>query len=117
MSVLQLLSEVPMRPCDTLAQCPFISTHLMLPCYTERQLSHNLIYTIDYTFSYRSKKFMCTCSHSSVLAHSTKFRGRNVKHFKISVAHKELDVSPLCHNFTYVPRTVVEGMGHFAQHL
>ena len=67
---------------------PFTSTHLMWPCYTGRLPSHNLIYTVDYsviyTFSYYSKKFICVCSHSSVHAHGTKFRVGNFKHSKIS---------------------------------
>ena len=52
---------------------PSTSTCLMSPCYTERPLSHNLIYTMDYTF----KKFICTCSHSFVYAHGPQFRGGN----------------------------------------
>ena len=56
--VLQLPSEVRMRPCDIVAECPFTSSHLMSPCYTERRLSHNVMYTVDYTFSYCSKKFI-----------------------------------------------------------
>ena len=30
---------------------------------------------------------------------------------------KELDVSPLCHKITCEPQTVVEGLGHFDQHV
>ena len=33
-------------------------THLMSPYYTERQLNHNLMYTMDHTFGYRRKKFV-----------------------------------------------------------
>ena len=40
------------------------------------------MYTMDHTFSYHSNIFLCTCSHSSVHAHSEAFRGRNFKHFK-----------------------------------
>ena len=47
--VLQLPSEVCRRSCNTLAKRPFTSTHLMSPYYTERQPSHNLIYTVDHT--------------------------------------------------------------------
>ena len=38
-----------MRPCETVAKCPFTFTGLMSPCYIERRLSNNLIYTVDYT--------------------------------------------------------------------
>ena len=31
-----------MQSCDTVAKRPNTCTHLMLPCYTERQPSHNL---------------------------------------------------------------------------
>ena len=43
----QLLPEFLKRTCDTVAKRPFISTHLMLPYNTERQPSHNLLYTVD----------------------------------------------------------------------
>ena len=52
-----------MQSCDTVVQCPFTSTHLMLPYYTERRPSENLINTMGYTYSYHSKKFICTWSH------------------------------------------------------
>ena len=54
--VIQLPSEVCMRPCDTMVKCPFTSTRLMSAYYTESSPSHNLIYTVDHTFSYCSKK-------------------------------------------------------------
>ena len=56
--VLQLPSEVRTWPCDIVAKRPFTFTRLLSPCYTERRPSHNLIYTVDYTFSYCSKKFI-----------------------------------------------------------
>ena len=34
-----------MRPCDTVVKRPLTSTHLLPLYYTERQPSHNLIYT------------------------------------------------------------------------
>ena len=43
-------------------------THLMWPYYTEKQLRHNLMYTVDHTFRYRSKKFIHTCTESSMHA-------------------------------------------------
>ena len=72
-----------MRACDTVAKRPFTSTHLMSPYYTERRPSQNLIYTVDYTFNYRSTKFICACSHTSVYAQSEVVREGNLKHFKI----------------------------------
>ena len=59
--VFQLPSKMCMRPFDTVVKYPFTSTHLMLLYYTERQLSHNLIYTVDHNSSYSSKKFICAC--------------------------------------------------------
>ena len=44
---------------------------------------YRLIYTVDHTFSYCSKKFICACSHSSANAHSTIFRGRNLNISKL----------------------------------
>ena len=49
--------------------------------HTEKLPSHNLTYTVDYTFSYHSKKFTCTYSHSSAHAHGMTFRRGNCKHF------------------------------------
>ena len=40
--LLQLPSEVHVRPCDIVAICPFTSTCFMMPCFTERRPSHNL---------------------------------------------------------------------------
>ena len=37
------------------------------------------MYTIDHTFSYGSKKFICACTKSSAHAHGTKIRDGNVK--------------------------------------
>ena len=48
------------------------SMHLMSLYYTERQPSHNLMYTMYHTFGYRSKKFICTCTESSTYAHRMK---------------------------------------------
>ena len=48
------------------------STHLMSPYYTERRPSHNLMYTVDHTFTYSSEKFLCACAESSMHAHTTK---------------------------------------------
>ena len=80
--VLQLPYEVRMRSCDTMPKCPITSAHLMLPCYTEKKAESQ---PVDYTFSNRSKKFVCVCSPSSVHAHGNKFRKNNFKHFKTSV--------------------------------
>ena len=61
-------------------------THLMSPYYTERQPNHNnLMYTVDHTFRYRTKKFICACAKSSAHVHGTEFRGGNIKHLKTSV--------------------------------
>ena len=48
----------------------------MSPYYTERRPNHNLMYTVDHTFGYRSKKLICACAKSSAHAHGTKIRGR-----------------------------------------
>ena len=72
--VIQLLSEVHMQPCDTMAKRPFTSTHLMSLCYTKRRPSHNLIHTVDHIFSCCSEKFICACSLLSAHAHSYKIR-------------------------------------------
>ena len=69
--VLQLPFKIRLRPCVTVTKCPCTSTHLMSLYYTERQPNHNLMYTVDHTFGYRSKKFMCTCTKSSAHAHGT----------------------------------------------
>ena len=42
------------------------------------------MYTVDYTFSYRNKKFICACSDSSANAHGMKFRGGNLNILKLS---------------------------------
>ena len=62
-------------------------THLMSPCCTERQLNHNLMYTMDHTFGYHSKKFIHACLKLSVHAHGTEIRGGNFKQFKTSIGH------------------------------
>ena len=46
-------------------------THLMSPYYSKGQLNHNLMYTMDHTFDYRSQKFTHTCRKSSAHAHGT----------------------------------------------
>ena len=72
-----------MQPCDTVVKQPLTSAPLMLSYYTKRRLSHNLIYTMDYTFSYCLQEI---CLWMLVLnAHGSKIRGRNFKHFKTSV--------------------------------
>ena len=57
-------------------QPPLTSTHLQYPMdeYIE-QPNDNLMYTVDHTFGYCSKEFICTCAKSSVHAHDTEFRG------------------------------------------
>ena len=67
--------------------------------YTERRPNHNLIYTVDHTFGYRSKKFIRGCTKSE--ADST-FEN-NCGTLKV------MDVSPLSHKVPYEPRMVVEG--------
>ena len=52
----------------------------MSPYYSKRRASHNIIYTVDHTFSYSSKKFICICSHSSGMPTLSNF-----KYFKTSV--------------------------------
>ena len=49
----------------------------MSPDYTRRQLNHNLMYTMDHTFGYHSKKFICACVKLSAHAHGTEIRGGN----------------------------------------
>ena len=44
-----------------------------------------LTLTMDHTFSYCSKKFLCTCLHSSAYAHSEVVRDGNFKHLKASM--------------------------------
>ena len=72
-----------MQPCVTVAKCPCTSTCLMSPYYTKRQPNHNLVYTWDHTFGYRSKKFICVCAKLSAHAYCTKFRGSNFKILKL----------------------------------
>ena len=69
--------HVPKRPIPLL--------NLMSLYYNERRPNHNLKYTVDHTFSYRSKKFINACAKSSVHAHITEIRDRNFKHFKTSI--------------------------------
>ena len=85
----------------------------MSPCYTESQLSYNLMYTIDYTSSYRSKKFICLSSLSSVYAHGTKFIGRNF----ILGTLKDWDGGPLTRKFANRCQVVIQGQGRFTKHL
>ena len=72
-----------MQPCVTVVKRPCNSTRCMSLYYTKRQLNHNLMYTVDHTFGYSSKKL--TCSNLSVYANYIEFRGGNFKHFKASV--------------------------------
>ena len=72
--------------CHLVVERPCTSIRLMSPYYTERRPSHNLIYTVDYTFRYRSKKYLCACLLSSTHAHGgSKIGGTDLKHFKTSV--------------------------------
>ena len=77
----------PSSTCDIETKHPFTSSSLMLPCYTERRPSHNLIYSMDHTFSYRSKKFICASSLSPMHTHGSEIRGGNFKHFKTSIGY------------------------------
>ena len=64
--------KVRMQPCNTATNCLDIySPYVTVLHY--------------YTFSYNSKKLICTCSHSSAHANVTIFKGGNFKHFKIPV--------------------------------
>ena len=104
-----------MQPCDAVAKHPFTFTHLMSPCYKERQLSHKLIYGVDYSFTYHRKKFVYARFHLLVLT-VFEIRGGNFKHLKASTGmHKVMDVALLLHTVTYEPQTVVERQGHFYQ--
>ena len=77
------------------AKTSMYPTHLLSLYYTKRWPSHNLIYTMDHTFSSHCKKFICACSHLSAHAYGTKFRGRNFKHFKSSTGRVRIGtVSP-----------------------
>ena len=58
-------------------------THLMSLYYTERRLNHDLMYTMDHTFSNRSQKFICACEKSSTHAHGTEIRGGKFKYLKL----------------------------------
>ena len=58
-------------------------SHLTLLYYTKRR--PNLMYTVDYTFSYHSQKFIHACMKSSAHAHRAKIRDGYVKLFKTSV--------------------------------
>ena len=44
----------------------------------QKRLNHNLMYTVDHTFCYRSTKFICACAKSSADAHGTKIRDGNL---------------------------------------
>ena len=67
-------------------------THLMSP-YT-----HNLMYSVDQTFSYHSQKFIRTCAESSAHAHGTKIRGGHFKHFYNFIrTRKVMGSLPLTH--------------------
>ena len=102
--VVQLPSEDHMEPCDTVEKRPLTSTHLMSPCYTERRPSHNIIYTVDYKFSYHGNTFICTCSHSSL--HNSEAEILNI--LKLC---QLVDISPLCHQVADKPWMVGEGLG------
>ena len=60
-------------------------THLMSPYYTERRPNHNLMYTMDHTFSYHSKNFIYARAKSSVRAHGSEIRGGNLKLLETTV--------------------------------
>ena len=83
--VLQLLFEICMQPCVTVAKDPCTSTRLMWLYSTERRPNHSLMYTVDHTFGYHSQKFIHTCAKLSAHAHSTEIRGRKFKQFKTAV--------------------------------
>ena len=51
----------------------------MLPYCNKRQPNHNLMYTMDHTFTYHRKKFIHVCAKSSAHAHGIKIRGGNMK--------------------------------------
>ena len=59
--------------------------HLMSPYYTKRRPNHNLMYTVDHTFGYHSKRFIRTHTKFFAHAHGTEIRGGNFKHLKTSV--------------------------------
>ena len=63
----------------------YLNSPYVTVLHPKRQPDHNLMYTVHHTFSYHSKIFIRTCTKSSAQSHGTKFRGRNFKHFKISV--------------------------------
>ena len=88
------------------AKCPNTSTHLMSLYYTKKRPNHNLIYTVDHTFGYHSKKFIC--SHSSPHTHGTEFRGGNFKPL--------MDGSPLTRRFANGCQMVIQGQECFTKH-
>ena len=53
-------------------EMPYTSTDLIPLYYTKRRLSHSLMYTLDHTLGFRSKKFRRACAESSMHAHRTK---------------------------------------------
>ena len=73
-----------MLPSDTVAKRPFTSTSLMLPCYTKRQPSHNLVYTVDDTFVTVARNSY-EHSHIHLRMLTVLIQSGNFKHFKTSV--------------------------------
>ena len=65
---------------DKFLNSPYVT---ILP--PQKRLNHNLMYTMEHTFGYQSKKFTCACVKSSAHAHNTKIRVGNYKYFETSV--------------------------------
>ena len=62
--VLQLPSKICKRPCVTVVKRPVPQLTLCRCSTPKRWPSHNLMYTVDHTFGYRSKKFIRACLES-----------------------------------------------------
>ena len=81
LGVLQVTSELSTLACDTVLKHPFTS-----PYVSPKAGQVTTLYTLWNTLSVMSPRYLSVHNlHSSALAYSTKFRGRNFKHFKTSV--------------------------------
>ena len=82
----------------------------MVPCYTKGQPSHNRKYTVDHSFSYRSKKFTCACMASSAHAHSLKSEVEILNFSKL-----DRDGGPLTCKFANGRKAVIQEQGCFSK--
>ena len=76
------------------------------------------MYTLDYAFSYCSKKFIHACTESSTHAHGTKSEAEILNILKQPWDSQcNRCFATVSQGFPFEPQTVLEGQGHFAQHL